>query len=318
MRRMLVIVNPHATGAPRELREAVVGILARAYEVRAVETQAQGHAATLAYEARRDGHEVIAAFGGDGTVNEVANGLAGHDADATDETSRGALACLPAGQANVFAKMIGAPANALAASEQLVAREATTPARSVDLGVVNGRCFTFSSGIGVDASVTRRVDANPRLKTRFGPWYYAWVMASTLTPRYLLSPPRMVVGVNGAPPNGSLRGVMAVVQNGSPYTFFRSRPIEVAEDGGLDSGSLAGCLLRRVALVDLPSLAFRALSPRASISAHPQVSPLTDVAEITVRSADERALPLHVDGDYLGEVTEARYSVMPDALRVLV
>jgi diacylglycerol kinase family enzyme len=125
------------------------------------------------------------------------------------------------------------------------------------------------------------------------------------------------VGVNGAPPNGRLRGVMAVVQNASPYTFFGSRPIEVADDAALDSARLTGCLLRRVALVDLPSLAFRALSPLARISAHPQVSPFTDVSEVTVRSADGRPLPLHVDGDYLGDVTEARYSVLPRALRVL-
>jgi diacylglycerol kinase family enzyme len=317
MRRMLVIVNPHATGAPRELREAVVGILERAYEVRTVETEAQGHALVLAREALRDGYEVLGAFGGDGTVNEVANGLAADGTNNGGDTRPAALACLPAGQANVFAKIIGVPANALAASERLVARAGTANARSVDLGVVNGRCFTFSSGLGVDASVTRRVDANPRLKARFGPWYYAWVMASTLTPRYLLSPPRMAVGVNGAAPDGTLRGVSTVVQNGSPYTFFRNRPIEIADDGGLDSGRLAGCLLRRVALVDLPSLAFRALSPRARVSAHPQVSAFTDASDLTVRSADDRPLPLHVDGDYLGDVTEARYSVLPHALRVL-
>ena len=234
------------------------------------------------------------------------------------EAGPGALACLPAGQANVFAKMIGAPTDALAASAQLVARAGTAQARSVDLGVVNGRCFTFSSGLGVDAIVTRRVDANPRLKARFGPWYYAWVMGSTLARRYLLSPPRMAVAVGGAAADGALRGVTAVVQNGSPYTFFKSRPIEIADDGGLDSGSLAACLLRRVALVDLPSLAFRALSRRARVSEHPQVSAFTDVSEITVRSADGRPLPLHVDGDYLGDVTEARYSVLPRALRVLV
>jgi diacylglycerol kinase family enzyme len=313
MRRMLVIANPHATGAPRELRNAVVRILERSYEVRTVETEAQGHAVVLAREAMREGYEVLGAFGGDGTVNEVANGLANGGAEA----AAGALACLPAGQANVFAKMVGAPTNALAASERLVAHAGTAPARSVDLGVVNGRRFTFSSGLGVDASVTRRVDANPRLKARFGPWYYAWVMGSTLARRYLFRPPRMALGVDGAAPEEALRGVTAVVQNGSPYTFFKSRPIEIADDGGLESGSLAGCLLRRMALVDMPSLAFRALSARVRVSEHPQVSAFTRASDITVSSADGRPLPLHVDGDYVGDVTEARYSVLPRALRVL-
>jgi diacylglycerol kinase family enzyme len=309
---MLVILNPRATGTPRRQRYAVARILASGYRVRVVETEAQGHAVALARDAAHEGCDAVAAFGGDGTVNEVANGLARDAANG----SHTALACLPAGQANVFARMLGLGQDALQASGQLVSLADAEP-RRIDLGVVNGRCFTFSSGLGVDASVTRQVDANPRLKARFGPWYYAWAMTSTLARRYLLSPPRMAVGVNGAPPDRALRGVMAVIQNGSPYTFFKSRPIEVADDGALDSGSLAGCLLRRVALVDLPSLAFRALSRRARISEHPQVSAFSDVCELTVASADGRPLPLHVDGDYLGAVSEARYAVMPRALGVI-
>jgi diacylglycerol kinase family enzyme len=310
---MLVIVNPHATGAPCDSREEVMRILERAYEARSVETDAPGHAATLAREAPAEGFDVVAAFGGDGTLNEAANGLiAGRE-----EHPQTSLACLPAGQANVFAKMVGIPTNARRAAEQLVSIAGAWRSRAVDLGVVNGRCFVFSSGLGVDASVTHKVDANPRLKARFGPWYYTWVFASTLARRYLLSPPRMAVGVDGARQAQPLRGVTTVIQNGSPFTFFKSHPIDIADGGALDSGKLAGCVLRRARPIDLPFLTFRAISARARVSAHRQVSAFSDVTELTVRSADGRPLPLQVDGDYLGEVTEARYSILPRALSVV-
>jgi diacylglycerol kinase family enzyme len=310
---MLVIVNPHATGAPRDSLGAVMRTLERRYQTRVVETEAPGHAVAIAGDALHEGFDAVAAFGGDGTVNEAANGLAA----GADRDPGVALACLPAGQANVFAKMLGIPTNALGAAEQLARLAERWRARRVDLGVVNERCFTFSSGLGVDAIVTRQVDANPRLKARFGPWYYSWALACTLARRYLLRPPRMAVGVDGAAQAQALRGVMTVVQNGSPYTFFRDHPIEIADASELDSGKLAGCVLRRARPVDLPFLAFRALSASARVSAHRQVSAFSDVTELTVRSADERPLPLHVDGDYLGEVSEARYSVLPHALSVL-
>ena len=108
-----------------------------------------------------------------------------------------------------------------------------------------------------------------------------------------------------------------VVQNGSPFTFFKNDPIDIADGGALDSGKLAGCVLRRARPIDLPFLTFRALSARARVSTHRQVSAFSDVTELTVHSADGRPLPLEVDGDYLGEVTEARYSILPSALSVV-
>jgi diacylglycerol kinase family enzyme len=310
---MLVIVNPHATGVSGELREQVVAVLQRAYRVHAVDTEAPGHAVALARDAAREGYDAVAALGGDGTVNEAANGLVGgHESD-----SPGTLTCLPAGQANIFAKLLGMPDDVLRASEHLVSIAENWSARRVDLGVVNGRCFTFSSGLGVDASVTRHVDANPRLKARFGPWYYTWALASTVVRRYLVSPPRMAVAAGGAAHTRAVRGITTVVQNGSSFTFFKSRPIAIADGADLDSGKLAGAVLRRARAVDLPSLAFRAISARAHVTAHRQVSAFADVTELTVTSADGRPLPLEVDGDYLGEVTEARYSILPGALSVV-
>ncbi len=303
-RRMLIIVNPYATTVSDRLRHLVVYALQGRFEVDAVDTEARGHATELCREAAHEGYDVVVAFGGDGTVNEAANGLLG---------SPTPLCCLPGGSANVFGKMLGIPADVVDATEHLLAMADDWRPRKVDLGVVNGRCFTFASGLGLDASVVERVDANPRMKARLGAYYFTWVAVTTFVSRYLLTPPRLEVDAGGR----TLAGVTAIVQNGSPFTYFQNRPIEIADGAALDSGTLAGGVLHRATPLSMPSIAWRALSSRARVAGHRQVTGLPDVSELVVRSADGRPLPLQVDGDYLGEVTEARYSVLPQALNIV-
>jgi diacylglycerol kinase family enzyme len=304
-RRMLIIVNPYATTVSDRLRNLVVYALQGRFEVDAIDTEAPGHATELCREAAHEGYDVVVAFGGDGTVNEAANGLLG---------SPTPLCCLPGGSANVFGKMLGIPGDVVDATEHLLAMADDWRPRRVDLGVVNGRCFTFASGLGLDASVVERVDANPRMKARLGPYFFTWVALSTFARRYLLSrPPRLEVDAAGR----TLQGVTAIVQNGSPFTYFQDRPIEIAAEAALDSGVLAGGVLHRATLVSMPFIAWRAFSRRAQVARHRQVTGLADMSELTVRSTDGRPLPLQVDGDYLGKVTEARYSILPDALSVV-
>jgi diacylglycerol kinase family enzyme len=303
-RRMLIIVNPYAATVSDRLRNLVVYALQGRFEVDAVDTEARGHAIELCREAAHEGYDVVVAFGGDGTVNEAANGLLG---------SPTPLCSLPGGSANVFGKMLGIPGELVDATEHLLAMADDWRPRRIDLGVVNGRCFTFASGLGIDASVVERVDANPRMKARLGAYYFTWIAVTTFLKSYLLSPPRMEVDTGERP----LQGVTTIVQNGSPFTYFEERPIEIAEGAALDSGTLAGGVLHRTSPLQMPSIAWRAFSPRARIVRHRQVTPLAAMTELTVRSADERPLPLQVDGDYLGEVSEARYSILPGALNVV-
>jgi len=303
-RRMLIIVNPYATTVSDRLRHLVVYALQGRFEVDAVDTEDRGHATEICREAAHEGYDVVVAFGGDGTVNEAANGLLG---------STTPLCCLPGGSANVFGKMLGIPGDLVDATEHLLAMADDWSPRKVDLGVVNGRCFTFASGLGLDASVVERVDANPRLKARFGAYFFTWIAVSTFVRRYLLKPPRLRVEAAGK----TLDGVTAIVQNGSPFTYFQNRPIEIAEGASLHSGKLAAGVLHRAMLVSMPFIAWRALSRRARFVRHRQVTGLAEISELTVTSADGRPLPLQVDGDYLGEVQEARYSIMPDALHVV-
>jgi len=303
-RRMLLIVNPYATTVSERMRQLVLGALQARFEVDAVDTQAPGHATELCRENARLGYDAVVALGGDGTINEAANGLLG---------SNTPLCCLPGGSANVFAKLLGVPSDLLDATEHVLALADDWRPRRVDLGVVNGRCFTFSSGLGLDAMVVERVDSNPRMKKRLGPYFFAWVAVTTFLRRYLLRPPRMRVDAAGR----TLEGVTTVVQNGSAFTYFQDRPIEMVPGGSLRSGELAGGVLRSATLLSMPSIAWRAFSRRARVADHRQVSPLRPLSEMTVRSADGRPLPLQVDGDFLGEVDEARYSILPGALNVV-
>jgi diacylglycerol kinase family enzyme len=303
-KRMLIIVNPYATTVSDRLRHLVVYALQGRYELDAVDTEARGHAIEICKEAAHEGYDVVVAFGGDGTVNEAANGLRG---------SSTPLCCLPGGSANVFGKMLGIPGELVAATEHLLAMADDWRPRSVDLGVVNGRCFTFASGLGLDASVVQRVDSNPRLKARYGPWYFTWAAISSFTRRYMVRPPRLRVHAAGQ----TLDGVTAVVQNGSPFTYFQNRPVELARGPELDSGTLAGAVLHKATPAAMPFVAWRALSSKAQIVSHRQITGIDELTEMTVSTTDGRPLPLQVDGDFVGEVNEARYSIQPRALRVI-
>jgi diacylglycerol kinase family enzyme len=303
-RRALVITNPYATTVSSRLRDIVVNALSARYEVEAIDTQAAGHASEICREAAWEGYDLVVSFGGDGTVNEVINGLAGSPTPIT---------CLPGGRTNVYCKLLGIPTEIVDATEHLLGLADRWTPRKVDLGRVNGRYFAASAGIGLDASVVARVDAHPRLKARVGANYFLATAIATFVGRYLIRPPRLELSAGGE----TLAGVTAVVQNGQHYTFFNDRPVSAAVGEALDSGSLAGLVLRRASPIDIPTILTRALSPRLRLVDHRQVRSFGPCAELTLRSADGRGLPLQVDGDYVGDVTEARFDIVPGALRVV-
>ena len=303
-KRMLVIVNPYATAVSDRLKQLVVYALRASYQVDAINTEARGHATELGRKGARKGYDVVVVFGGDGTVNEAANGLAG---------STTPMSCLPGGRTNVYCRLLGIATDVLDATERLLELADDWRPRRVDLAHVNGRSFLFSAGVGLDASVVEHVDAHPRRKARIGEWYYAWTGLRTFTGRYLLAPPRLEVQVG----ERSLLGVSAIIQNASPYTFFGDRPVEMAEGATLDSGDLAGVVLRRSSPIDIPTITWRALSTHARIAHHRQVTPFAGAHEARVRSRDERLLALQVDGDYIGEAGEAHFGVTPGGLAVI-
>jgi diacylglycerol kinase family enzyme len=303
-KRMLVIVNPYATTMSVRLKQLVVYALQGRYEVEAVDTQAKLHATELTREAAEEGYEVVVAFGGDGTVNEAANGLIGSDVP---------LTCLPGGSTNVFCRSLGIPRDVVDATEHLLQVADNWQPRRVDLGRVNGRHFTFSSGIGLDASVVEQVDAHPKLKSRYTRWYYTYVAVSQFTRKYLLHPPRVEVEVNGQ----RTQGVTVIVQNADPFTYFGPRPIRVNEGAALDNGTLSLTVLERASALDMPTLIPRLFSAKAkTVQRHRQVVGFPGIDYAQVRAL-EGTFPLQVDGDFIGDFDEASYGVVPNALTVV-
>lgn len=304
-KRMLVIVNPYATTVSDRLRNLVVYALQGRYEVTAVDTEARDHATALTREAAGEGYDVVVAFGGDGTVNEAANGLRG---------SSTPLTCLPGGSTNVYARMLGIPNDIVDATEHLLRIADDWRPREVHMAVVNERRFLFSSGLGLDASVVARVDAHPHLKARFGPYYFAYCGFGEFLGKYVARPPRLETVTDGGAPVG---GVTVLVQKGEPYTYFRRVPIHAAHGAALTDTTLAGVVLRSTRPTVMPGVMYRLFSAKAKLEKHRQVDGFTGVHDVVVRSVDGRAVPLHVDGDYIGDVTEARYSVDEQPLRVV-
>ena len=303
-RRMLVIVNPYATTVSDRLKNLVVYALRGSYDVDATDTESRDHATELTRAAAQEGYDVVVAFGGDGTVNEAANGLAG------SETS---LTCLPGGRANVYCRMLGIPTDVVDATEHLLRLADDWRPRRVDLGYLNDRRFLFSAGAGLDASVVEQVDAHPRLKARFGEWYYTWTAMRTFTRRYLLHPMQLEADLDGH----WAQGVSAIVQNADPYTYFGDRPVRMGEGASLESGDLAGVVLERARPIDVPTIIWRSLSARASLSRHRHVHGFSGLRRLRVRSLDDRPLPLQVDGDHIGTAHEAEFGIIPRGLSVV-
>jgi diacylglycerol kinase family enzyme len=304
-KRMLVIVNPYATTVSDRLKNLVVYALQGRYMVEAVDTEKPGHATQICREAAREGYDVLVAFGGDGTVNEAANGLVGSDTP---------LTVLPGGSTNVWCRTLGIPNDVVDATEHILHMADDFRPRRVDTGLVNGRHFVFASGVGLDASVVERVDAHPWRKARFGEWYFTWAAIASFNRKYLVNAPRVRVEVDGE----SVDAVTVIVQNSDPFTYFGTRPIRVCEGAGLDTGTLALAVLRRATLLEMPTLIPRIFSGRAStVVRHRQVTGFDPVQGATVLSADGRPFPVEVDGDFFGSFERVDYGVAPGSLAVV-
>jgi diacylglycerol kinase family enzyme len=309
-KRMLIIVNPYATTVSDRLKNLVVYALQARYEVEAVDTEAAEHAIEIGREARTGGYDIVVAFGGDGTLNEVANGLAGTDVP---------VSVLPGGSTNVVARTLGIPNDVVDATEHLIGLADDFHPRKIDLGRCNGRRFVFACGVGLDATVVKRVDAHPRLKARARQWYYTWAAVSGFYRHYLRDPARLELEVNGE----TYEGVTAIAQNSDPFTYFAKVPIRICEDVALDDGALSMALLRRAKQRDMLPIASRVLSKSLHASKHRQIEEFDEVTSASVRAISKdadglpRAFPVQVDGDYIGEYTELDFGVEPGALTIV-
>jgi diacylglycerol kinase family enzyme len=309
-KRMLIIVNPYATTVSDRLKNLVVYALQARYEVEAIDTEAAEHAIEIGRDARDGAYDIVVAFGGDGTLNEVANGLAGTGVP---------VSVLPGGSTNVVCRTLGIPNDVVDATEHLLGLADDFQPRKIDLGLANGRYFVFACGCGLDATATKRVDAKPKLKARAGRWFYTYTAVSGFYRDYLRDPVRIKL----ATPGGDSEGVTAIAQNSDPFTYFGPRPVRVCEGAAQDNGTLSVAMLRRAAQRDVPTIIARVLATGMSAADHRQIDHFEGITEARLESVSRapdgsyRGFPVQVDGDYIGDHGELELGIERGALTVV-
>lgn len=301
--RLRLIVHPTATGVSPRGRAAVRRALAM-HEVEEVETTGRDHATALAREAAAEGADAVVVLAGDGTTNEAANGLLGSDT---------ALAVIPAGSTNVFARTLGLARDAGDAAAQAAEAMAQRSVRRLPVGRANDRMFMFHTGIGFDAAVVQQVERRMWLKRTVGQALFAYAAVSTWLRHYDHRRPRFSVEFS----DGSIieDGYFAICLITDPYTFLGLRPFNVVP-GATGEHGLSAVVVRSLKARSLVGLASRALRGGATIADHPDSDVRHDQNRIVVRG--HGPVPWQADGDYLGQTEELVLSQDPARLAVLV
>ncbi|MEA3020837.1 MAG: hypothetical protein QOI47_2361 [Actinomycetota bacterium] len=304
--RILLLVNSSASSVTPRGRVVIQKALSADHEVTMAETSRRGHATRLARGAAADGVEVVVVLGGDGTLNEAANGLAGTGC---------ALAPLPGGSTNVFARTLGLPNDPIEATGALLAALERQSIRPIGLGSVNGRYFLFHVGMGFDAAVVKQVEKRAALKRYAGHPLFVYAGFLTWFRHYDTTRPRMAIhypGVRGTVVDDSY---LTLCLNSNPYTFLGNRPLNVAPDAGLDRG-LAVFALRTLSFASTISVILSVLGSGERARRHPKTDYHYDVASVRVEGYGP--FPYQVDGDYLGEVDKLELRYEPDVLRLVI
>ncbi len=346
--RALLVCNPKATTTSDRVRDVLVRALRSETELDVAYTRRRGHGSSLAREARKNGVDVVVALGGDGTVNEVVNGLLADGTDAQGAVP--ALAVVCGGSTNVFARALGLPTDWAEGTALILEALRAGRTRSVGLGratatshsggissrpPVGGqgidrqnpdRYFTFCAGFGLDADVIHRVEQARRRGRKSTPLLYLQSVAGNYVfergsraPRITISGPDVQDMLGNEDADDLL--TMAVIQNTAPWTYIGERAIDANPESSFDLG-LDVMALRGVGPIGTTRTMAQLLIGRKSKDTGIAVGPhgkhvirLHDLSEFTLTAK----LPsgLQVDGEYLGEMDEVRFSSVPDAIRVV-
>jgi diacylglycerol kinase family enzyme len=316
--RALLVVNPKATTTTRRAREVLARALSSELKVDVVETGYRGHAAALALRAARDGVDLVAALGGDGTINEVVNGLL-TDGPLPDTP---ALAIVPGGSTNVFSRSLGQSQNPIEATADILdalraaAGERLTRSRSlgrpIGLGKAGSRWFTFTAGLGLDAEVIHRMERRRRAGRSISHVRYVRAAVSQFYMHTDRRQPALTLEQPGEEPVSGL--FLAIVSNTTPWTYLHDRPIRPSPEASFETG-LDLFSLRRMRTITAVRHVSQMLRRRGRMRGR-HLFRLHDMARFSLRS--DRPLGFQVDGDYLGEREQVSFIAVPNALRVVI
>jgi diacylglycerol kinase family enzyme len=298
--RIVLVVNSFASSVTARNTVVVHRRLSQGHDVELVETNRRGHATRFAHDAARRGADVVVGFGGDGTLNEVATGIAGTDT---------ALGALPGGSTNVFARTIGLPNDPVAAADRLVAGIDAGDFRPIGLGQVNGRFFCFHTGVGFDAAVVRTVEKRASWKRWVGHPLFITAALTTWARGYDRRHPHFRVTTDERVVDD---GYFSIVLNTNPYTYLGNRPLDLSHAATLDRGLVVLTFRTMRARTILASLA--GALKGGGVNPSDQLDEQIDVAHVVFEHATP--FPYQLDGDYLGETDRLEFHHVPDAVRL--
>ena len=299
--RILLIVNSFASSVTPRNTVLVHEHLATHHDVQVVETNERGHATRFAQDAASRGLDAVVGFGGDGTLNEIATGLAGSDT---------ALAMLPGGSTNVFVRSLGVANDPMVALTQLMAGIDRNEIERVSLGQANGRYFTFHAGIGYDAAVVEQVERRSSLKRVVGQPLFAYSALHSWFKSYDRKYPHFTMNIDGrAIPNG----FFSVVLNTNPYTFVGKHAIHLSSAASLEK-KLVVVTFRKMTTPLMLKTLYSALR-RGGLETSSGIDIATDVENVKIEFP--APFPYQLDGDYLGDTTSIEIKHCPEALRLV-
>jgi diacylglycerol kinase family enzyme len=305
--RVLVVSNPRATATTARQRDVLVHALAADAKLEVEETANRGHAAALACRAMRDGVDAVVALGGDGTVNEVVNGLL---TDGVHDRVP-ALGVVPAGSTNVFARALGLPNDPVEATSVLIDAMNSSRERSISLGRADGRWFVFAAGFGLDAAVVKAVEAHRR---RGRTSTHALYLRTTA--RRYFAEDRRKPALRLELPDGEIVEdlYMAIVTNCTPWTYLGNRPLTPTPRATFSDGLDVYVRTR----LGLPSVLLGSLRIARGTTKEREFGAQTrhDLTEFVLRA--RHPMPFQVDGDALGDRREVHFQGVRNALRVFV
>ena len=296
--RAVVIINPNAGRFSHRLRQDVVAHLRANFLIDAYSTTDRDTGITIAADAADAGTGLVIAFGGDGHVNEVANGVAGTDSS---------LAIVPGGTMNVFARALGVPLDPFEAIDRLRSNCPQPPTR-VPLGRMNDRYFTFSAGCGFDAEAAERVERYVPAKRRFGEVWFYWSAFRVLAGSYRHRRPTMTLSGDF----GRERVSMAIACNAGPYAYLGNRPVTIAPHVDLHGG-IDVFALKTMRLEALPLYAWRVMVTKDLIHHR---DALYRPGKTSFELSSDSPFARHVDGEPLPPVRRARFELAPGILNV--
>jgi diacylglycerol kinase family enzyme len=307
--RAMLVVNPKATATSRRERDVLARALGSELKVDVVETEHRGHAIELGARAVESSLDLVVVLGGDGTINEVVNGLLGTGEWSGPSPDAPALAMVPGGSTNVFSRALGIPRDPVEATGQLLDALRAGHSRRLGLGRVDDRWFTFTAGLGLDADAVRRVEAARAAGKSATPSRYTRATVRSYLAMDRRHGPLTLERAGEEPEPGLFFGIVA---NTAPWTYFRDHPIVLTPDASFDAG-LDLVSRRRMGLLGT-AWAAGGMVTRHGIRGR-QSRVFRDLREF--RLVADRPVHLQVDGDYLGECSGARFRAVPNALRVI-